>query len=330
MSAVPAGAIERFRADFACLGEGAPAAGRRLGIAVSGGGDSLALLLLAAAAYPGLVAAATVDHGLRPEGADEAACVASVCRDLGVAHDTLVVPPGLLLGGNLQEQARGARYRLLGAWGSGRVAWVATAHHRDDVAEGFLMRARRGAGVGGLAAMAAVQPMPGGAPGPSLVRPLLGWSHEELLGVVAAAGITPAEDASNHHPRFDRARIRGLIAGAPDLPAERLAMAAQNLRHAEDALAWLARREWRARADITNGTVRLDMAGLPYEVRRRLALRAIEQVRAAGGLAGDWSGTGLDRLVMALDSGEKATLAGVVARAGARWRFELAPPRRSH
>lgn len=332
--------VARFQLDVERLGEGAPGPGRKLGVAVSGGADSLALLLLAAAAYPGLVEAATVDHGLRPEAADEAAFVADICLKLGVRHAVLTAPPHLIVGGNLQDQARSARYGLLGLWaGSGtvrgdrpwRVEFFATAHHRDDVAEGFLMRARRGAGVGGLAAMAAAQAFPGGFPGPRMLRPLLGWSHAELADIVAAAGIVPVADPSNVHPRFDRSRIRQLIAASRDLPPERLAMAAQNLRHAEDALEWVASREWRARVDIEHHeTVWLDVGDLPYELRRRLALRAIDYIRFEFDLPGDWSGTGLDRLVAGLDAGEHGTLAGVAARAGPRWRFELAPPRRSH
>ena len=340
MSAPDPALVARFRRDFERLGEGVPGPGRKLGVAVSGGADSLALLLLAAAAYPGSVEAATVDHGLRPEAADEAAFVAGICRGLGVPHAVLTVPPNLIVSGNLQDQARGARYSLLGFWaGSGtvrgdrpwRVEFFATAHHRDDVAEGFLMRARRGAGVGGLAAMAAVQEFPGGLPGPRLLRPLLGWSHVELGGVVAAAGIVPVADPSNVHPRFDRSRIRQLIDASPDLPPDRLALAAQNLRHAEDALGWIAAREWDARAAIEDHeTVWLDVSGLPYELRRRLVHRAIEYIRFEFDIPGVWRGTGLDRLVAALDAGEHGTLAEVAARAGRRWRFELAPPRRSH
>src|SRR5436189_5892558 len=78
--------IARFRADVEMLTGGSP---ERLGVAVSGGPDSLALLLLAHAAYPGRIHAATVDHGLRPESAAEAAFVAGICAPLGIPHQTL-------------------------------------------------------------------------------------------------------------------------------------------------------------------------------------------------------------------------------------------------
>ena len=101
--------IERFAADLVALWGGHG----NLGVAVSGGPDSLALLLLTAAALPGRVAAATVDHGLRPEGAAEAAMVASVCARLGVPHTTLKVEVGA---GNVQSEARNARYAALAGW----------------------------------------------------------------------------------------------------------------------------------------------------------------------------------------------------------------------
>jgi tRNA(Ile)-lysidine synthase len=320
---VDAALIARFRADLESITGRTPDADCRLGVAVSGGADSLALLILAAAAWPGAVVAATVDHKLRPEAAAEAAFVNDLCARIGVPHDILA-PDEPAVEGNLQEAARAMRYALLAGWAQAAPAdWVATAHQRDDIAEGFLMRARRGAGVGGLAAMPASRPVvPGGR---LLIRPLLGWSRAELAAVVATAGIEPVADPSNTHPRFDRSRMRALLADTDELPAERLAMAAANLRHAEAALEWLAEREWAMRSEVGHGAVWLDAAGLPYEVRRRLALRAVEQ------LVGPWRGTGIDGLVAALDSGKSGTIAEVQAHPIAgRWRFTPAPARRSH
>jgi tRNA(Ile)-lysidine synthase len=328
--------IARFRRDLEATGA-APDSAHKLGLAVSGGADSLALLLLAAAAYPGAVAAATVDHGLRAEAAEEAAFVGTVCASLGVPHATLDGPEGMAEG-NLQEEARALRYALLEGWAAAQapaIPWIATAHQRDDVAESFLMRARRGAGLSGLAAMAAHRALAGGRA--SLVRPLLGWSREELAGVVTAGGLTPVEDPSNHDPRFDRSRIRALLAGSPELPGERLALAARNLRHAEDALQWAAEREWRGRRRVHAHTVWLDATGLPYELRRRLVARAIDWVRCGedGRKSGHRElaplrGDGLDRILDTLDSGGTGTIAGVKASAkGGEWRFSEAPARRS-
>ncbi|HZU63565.1 MAG TPA: tRNA lysidine(34) synthetase TilS, partial [Novosphingobium sp.] len=143
----------------------------RLGLAVSGGPDSLALLLLAHAAWPGRVAAATVDHGLRPESAGEAAEVARICAGLGVAHATLPVSIGP---GNIQTEARTARYAALAQWMAAEgLAALATAHHADDQAETLLLRLNRASGVAGLAGVRARALVPGSRL--LLLRPLLGW-----------------------------------------------------------------------------------------------------------------------------------------------------------
>jgi tRNA(Ile)-lysidine synthase len=280
------------------------------------------LLLLAATAFPGQVIAATVDHGLRPEAADEARFVGAICAQLGVPHAILT---GVLPAGNLQESARELRYALLAEWAKDRALYVATAHQQDDLAETLLMRARRGAGVSGLAAMRSARPL-GNV---TLIRPLLGWSRIELGAIVAAANVAPVHDPSNRDPRFDRARIRTLLSQSPELPADRLALAARNLRRAEDALEWAAEREWQARSRIEADCVMLDARGLPYELRRRLVERAVNRVRAGECLA--LRGESLDRLVATLDAGGTGTIAGVKAGTKyAEWRFSAAPARRSH
>src|SRR4051812_30931859 len=103
--------VARFRADLQALTGGVP---ERLGLAVAGGPDSLALLLLAHAAYPGRVAAATVDHGLRPESAAEAAFVAELSAARAVPH--AILRAGMSDVPNLQAEARTRRYELLRTW----------------------------------------------------------------------------------------------------------------------------------------------------------------------------------------------------------------------
>jgi tRNA(Ile)-lysidine synthase len=329
----PAEQVERFRRDLEALTGEAPTTARMLGLGVSGGPDSMALLLLAAAAYPGAVRAATVDHGLRPEAADEAALVAGVCGQLGVPHATLAPPADYSFAGNVQERARTLRYAALAKWAQPQgalagIGWIAIAHQRDDVAETFLMRARRGSGVGGLAAMRRSRQL---APGLDLVRPLLGWSRAELEGLVACKHAPFVEDRSNRDPRYDRSRIRALIQSTPDLVPSRLALSARNLRHAEDALEWALQRELPARFRPDRATATLDPTGLPYELRRRLVRLAVQHVRHQSGIREPWHEQGLDRLVATLDAGGTGTIAGV--KAGAKhgeWRFSLAPARRSH
>ncbi|WP_232475942.1 tRNA lysidine(34) synthetase TilS [Flavisphingomonas formosensis] len=316
--------FDRFIADYrSALGtqdDGSP-----VGIAVSGGGDSLALLRLAVRAFSGRLAAATVDHGMRPESAQEAQAVADICATLGVPHAVLSPTVPIAAPGNLQQKARQARYRALSDWAVERsLTRILTAHSRDDVAETFLMRAARGAGVSGLARMAAETAMPYAAEsGVRLVRPLLDWSRAELRALAESTGWPIADDPSNTNPKYDRARIRRLLANAPDLPSDRLAQAARNLNEAEAALQWLADEAWLTRATVDGTTIRIDAAELPRETRRRLAARAIRQLRNGE----DWPGEGLDGLIDHLDSGRAATLAGILARPGPPWRFAPAPPR---
>jgi tRNA(Ile)-lysidine synthase len=308
---------ERFRRDLEALA-GAPPG--RLGLAVSGGPDSLALLLLAQAAFPGRVEAATVDHRLRPENADEAAFVAALCERLAVPHETLAdAPPS---GASLQAQARALRYRLLAGWAGARgLPALATAHHLDDQAETVLMRLARGSGLAGLAAVRPRRDEDGLA----ILRPLLAWRRDELAAIVADAGLEPVDDPSNRSDAHDRTRFRALLSREELLTAPRLAAAAAHLAEAEEALAWAAEREWAARAEVEEGTVSLDMDGLPPELLHRLAARAIDQLRGDG----DWR---RDKLADALERaalGGRVTLAGVQISAGARWRFEPEPPRRA-
>ena len=112
--------------------------GLKLGLAVSGGPDSTALLLLAAAALPGRIAAASVDHGLRDGSAGEAADVGTLCARLGVPHAVLAVE---VAAGNLQTEARRARYAALARWlAANDLSALATGHHADDQAETLLLR----------------------------------------------------------------------------------------------------------------------------------------------------------------------------------------------
>lgn len=312
--------VSRFRADYEAL---APA-GARLGLAVSGGPDSLALLFLAHAAFAGTLRAATVDHGLRAASADEAASVAEVCAALGVSHETLAIggKPG---GGSLQAWARSERYRLLGDWARAHdIAVIATAHHIDDQAETLVMRLLRGSGVGGLAGVRSRGRLPADAPAPLLVRPLLGWRRAELADIAEGAGLTPACDPGNDDERFDRVRIRRRLAATDWLDPAPLARSAAALAEADEALNWAAAQEWEKRARTAGERLTIEVDGLPPELTRRLLNIAVHLI--GGGVP---RGAEITRLQTALGAGDKATLAGVLCTGGpVVWRFEPAPPRR--
>ena len=291
-----------------------------VGIAVSGGADSLALLLLAAAARPGLVEAATVDHGLRPESRSEAEMVSLVCDKLGVPHRILESnerPPR----SNLQSWARELRYTLLGDWAKQRdLDAVATAHHLDDQAETLLMRLARGSGIAGLGGVQASRPLTGRA---KLVRPLLGWRKDELRRIVDRADLVPVDDPSNSDDRFDRSRARALLNATNWLDPHRLAAVASHAIEFERALDWAAQREFNARCKPDSDVLILDPGGLPRELRRRLLGQAIEK------MSGETPPG--PKLIAALDTlevGATTTLAGLKLEGGKHWRISRAPPRR--
>jgi tRNA(Ile)-lysidine synthase len=308
--------VARFGEDLRALW---PDEGR-LGVAVSGGPDSLALLLLAAAARPGQVAAATVDHGLRAESAAEAAATAQVCAAMGVPHSILAVA---VAPGNVQAEARHARYAALAGWlGERGLAALATAHHADDQAETLLLRLNRASGVAGLAGARARGVVPGTTV--PLLRPLLGWRKAELAALVAAAGLTPADDPSNADDRFDRARLRKALAEAHWLDVAAVAESAGHLADADVALAWAARREWAECA-------RAEGLGVTYrpQAPRAIALRVLARIVAE--LDGEEPrGGAVARLFAALVAGRTASIGTLVARPGVGgWSFTKAPVRRA-
>jgi tRNA(Ile)-lysidine synthase len=310
--------VERFRADLAGLGP----VGTPLGIAFSGGPDSLALLLLAAAAFPGQVRAATVDHGLRDASAAEAALAARICESLSIPHRILAV--SVSSGASIQAQAREARYRALGGWMDAEgVPSLLTAHHLDDQAETLLMRLLRGAGVAGLAGIRARRPL--GTSGAEILRPLLGWRRYELGELAAASGLTFAADPSNCDEAFDRVRLRRLLAGAPWLDPVPLARSAAALADAEEALQAAADRYFREKVERCDGHLLLRPAGLPAEIRRRLLLACLHRFMPEARPRGEQ----LTDLLAALEAGGTATLAGVKFSAvAAGWHVSPAPPRR--
>jgi tRNA(Ile)-lysidine synthase len=306
---------QRFHADLAALAGPAPA---MFGIAVSGGPDSLALLLLARAAFPGRIEAATVDHGLRAESGAEAAFVREVCTSLAVAHATLTGPA---IEGNVQSGARALRYRLLAAWARERgLAFILTGHHQDDQAETLLMRLQRGAGLAGLAGIRPRNEIDGLA----VLRPLLGWRRAELARIVAAAGLDPVDDPSNRDAQYDRARLRRRLAEADWLDPPAIARSAAALGEAEAALDWTVEQLISERTDAAHGGLTFDAEGLPAELRRRALIRLLALLVPADPPRGE----AVQRLLAALDAGETATLAGVKCEGGPVWRLSAEPPRR--
>jgi tRNA(Ile)-lysidine synthase len=210
---------------------------RRLGVAVSGGSDSLALLLLLtelAAEKKIPIEAITVDHGLREEAAEEAQFVRAVCGKRQVPH-AIARWTGWDGDGNLQDAARQARYRMIAEWANHReIDLVCLGHTQDDVAETFLMRLERESGVDGLARMQDHFERDGAA----FCRPILDMTRADLRAFLNRRDQEWRDDPSNANEAFSRVRARRALKVLDDLgitPAT-LASVAENMSDARDAL----------------------------------------------------------------------------------------------
>ncbi|MCR4519990.1 MULTISPECIES: tRNA lysidine(34) synthetase TilS [Bosea] len=259
-------------------------------VAVSGGPDSVALLALLAAwaQMPGRPAlhAATVDHGLRPGSAEEAAAVAGLCAKLGVSHATLRWE-GAKPASRVQAEARRARYALL-ANEARRLcsATLVTAHTLDDQAETMLMRLAHGSGPSGLAGMRERSEVDG----IPLVRPLLGIPKERLVATAEARGLPFVRDPSNRDPRFERVRWREVmpVLAEQGLTAERLGRLAERMARLDEAAAHRASKifvEAVLPNEAAGSRLRLDFSALvvePEEIVLRVLGLALDAVRPEG------------------------------------------------
>lgn len=311
-------------------------------IAVSGGPDSTALLILAAhwakrLQRPPKLLAITVDHGLRAHAAREAAAVKILASRLGIPHRTLRWR-GKKPKTGLQEAARLARYDLLGQAASrAGYAHILTAHTLDDQAETVLFRLARGSGLTGLAAMANVALLPTAkGRGIFLLRPLLHLPKARLVATLREAGVPYADDPSNSDPKFTRARLRALMPmlAREGLNAHGLSRLAGRMRRAEAAIefavgaarAALAPEAWPRRGPIVVEGTRF--FALPAEIGLRLLGRAI----AHTGDEGPVELGKLEVLYAALREAPRLrqTLAGAVVTRQGRWlTVGRAPARRS-
>ena len=221
---------------------------RGLALAVSGGSDSTALMVLLAEwlaqtrQNPTEVHVLIVDHGLRAQSRAEAETVAQWAQQRKFRH--AVLPwTGPKPSSGVQAAARAARYRLLAAYmRSAGLDLLMTAHTADDQAETLLMRLARGSGLDGLSAIAPLAPLdlpraPGEAP-MVLVRPLLGLAKARLQAALEARGVGWLEDESNAAPIFERSKVRAASETLHKLglTGESLALTARRLQRARAAL----------------------------------------------------------------------------------------------
>jgi tRNA(Ile)-lysidine synthase len=283
-------------------------------VAVSGGGDSVALMLLLAAYAkqaklpPPIVL--TVDHGLRPDSAKDAKAVARMADDAGLKAHVLTFK-GAVPKADIEAEARNARYRLMGEWlTANKIGALYVAHTMEDQAETFLLRLARGSGLDGLSAMRSIARYPlAGFDLVRLVRPLLEFPRAALRDYLKSKKQSWLEDPMNADPRFARSKLRAAWPQleAVGLTASRVADAAEHLGRAREALegmteALLARAaKFDAECALLDA-VRLKMA--PREVGLRALAAALSRV------SGEAYRPRFGRLERLFDSIRDGTLAG--------------------
>jgi tRNA(Ile)-lysidine synthase len=259
-------------------------------LAVSGGPDSVAMMVLAARWRGSLrqgpkLIAVTVDHGLRREAVAEARVVKALARSMGIEHHTLRWR-GAKPKTGLPSAARDARYKLLAqlARRYGTVH-VLTAHTRDDQAETVLMRISRGSGLAGLAAMARRSERYG----VTLARPFLDLPKSRLVATLDKAGIAFATDPTNHDTAFTRPRLRALMPALAEegCDARNLVRLATRLARANAALEVVANAAERALVEFDPVSLRSQVNAemfftAPEEIRLRVLTRAVDRAGHEG------------------------------------------------
>jgi tRNA(Ile)-lysidine synthase len=257
-------------------------------VGVSGGGDSLALMLLLAqwakAHDQPPPQVLSVDHGLRPGSRKDAERVQKLAAAHGLKAESLTWK-GVKPASDVEAEARNARYALMGRWCiEHKVPALYVAHTLEDQAETFLLRLARGSGLDGLSAMRARAPLPVAEFAQiELVRPLLDFDRDELRAFLKQQKVDWFDDPMNADPRFGRARIRAIWPQLSDigLTAARLADAARHLSRARTALEDMTAGFLQRGTRRIDGTVFLDplrLKMLPREVGLRALATMLSQV----------------------------------------------------
>ncbi len=327
----------------------------RLGIAVSGGGDSMALLRLiaqwAVVHAPKIhIHVLTVDHGLRAESKAEAKQVAAWVKKFRFKHKILMWV-GDKPKTKIAEAARAKRYQLMADYcHAHQIMHLFLAHHADDQAETVLMRLAAGSGVDGLAGMERVSlyqqvpsrrrpgsrefldsglrrddTLPCGDDTVYLCRPLLSVSHDRLLETLRAAGQKWIEDPSNTNQKSARVRVRTArdVLAAEGLTADRMGKLAIRVSRARDVLNAVADRAWddEVQVDTVTRTVTMlrdDYDGWFTDTQIRVITRVIETVSGRAARMEQVEDV-VDAFAIPGDKTIRRTLAGCIMTRGAKW-----------
>lgn len=301
----------------------------KIGLAVSGGPDSMALLWLMQEYYDGAIIAASIDHGLRDEAAQEALYVASICKQLNVEH--IILRPEQAIVGNIQSEARKVRYKLLQEWAKQSACeYIATAHHADDQLETLIMRMNRGSGVTG---MAGIRERNG-----NIIRPLLGYRKDTLITVCKDANIDPIDDPSNLNKDFDRVKVRQWLQHQQTddqttlLDSTKVAKTALYMQEAEIALQYSVNILANKRIKKQDDQVIINASQLPYEYQRRLLLIGLQTISDTKSPRGST----LENAIKQLNNNNISMIGDIKCTAVRKekgadlylWQLTKAPPRR--
>ena len=260
---------------------------KKLALALSGGGDSMALaaLLNEFCQKNGIALhLLTVDHGLRSESAAEAKQVGEWVKAWeGCIHKILKWKGEKPLA-RIQEAAREARYELMIAYCKRhKIDFLFLAHHADDQIETFLFRLAKGSGVDGLAGM----PVKQERDGITLVRPCLDYTHEDMLAFCQMSRVSWVEDPSNQSEKYARTRLRNSrkILSTEGLTGERISMLSKRIERMREALNHITDQSWQDALIVAEkNRLELDLKlfrSCPEEIGLRLLQRALTQVGGA-------------------------------------------------
>lgn len=252
----------------------------RIAVAVSGGSDSIALLNLVfewSKSYNKVIVAITVNHNLRAEAEGEIKFVSNACAKLSIPHH-VVSWDDWDQKGNLQAEARNARYRLISNWAKlNEIDVVALGHTKDDVVENFIIRLSRGSGVDGLSQMLSKFKFHD----VMYARPLLDLSRTDLREYLNFKKVTWIEDSSNENSKFQRVRIRKILNSLNKIGVnvDNIANSSKYLRSSRDALEVYTESLAKKCLEFNHGDIifRLDIfLEIPLEVQRRLIIKALK------------------------------------------------------
>lgn len=268
----------------------------------------MALLHLFHRALPGVVRVVTVDHGLRPESATEAAGVASFCAGQGISHSILKWH-GPAAQGNLMDQARRARLGLMTTWAKAAdVGHILLGHTADDNAESFLMNLARQAGIDGLSGMRPDWQ----ERGIHWHRPLLAVSRADLRAYLTRNAVAWIDDPSNDNPRFTRVKARRALQALVPLgiTVEALTQTIANLADGRQVVTLATAQAAAAMTDEAGALwmPRETLARLEPEIARRLLSGAVQWMNGIGYAP---RGSQLGALQERLAQGDSAQLGGV-------------------